>query len=149
MELHQPSSSTEWLFYIPPYNVDGTILIAGCGSSAGQRGSVTRSNNGQGESMIKTGWKLTTFRRKIKYRGEAFKQKERYDWGSISKHGSYDGKWICESGRGSPTKLHGIAIAVTAQNGSNVKLFASWYFSRKHLLTLWVLFLWSTESLKL
>lgn len=32
-------------------NVDGTILIAGCGSSAGQRSSTTRSNNGQAERM--------------------------------------------------------------------------------------------------
>lgn len=32
-------------------NVDGTILIAGCGSSAGQWGSTTRNNNGQAASM--------------------------------------------------------------------------------------------------
>ncbi len=83
---------------------------------ARQQGVIT----GKQRVWFKTGWKRNHFRRKIKYRGEALKRKERYGWGSISKSGSYDGKWICESGRGSPTKLHGIAIAVTAQDGSNL-----------------------------
>lgn len=131
-------------------SVDGTILIAGCGSSAGQRearqqGVIT----GNQRVWLKTGWKRTTFRRKIKYRGEAVKRKERYGWGLLTKSGSYDGRWICESARGSPTELHGFAIAVTAQDGSNVKLFASWCFSRKHLLTSWILLLCLTESRRL
>lgn len=113
-------------------NVDGTILIAGCGSSAGQRGSTTRSNNGQAASMTWDWVEKNDFiQGKKKYQGEALKRKERYGWGLISKSGSYEGRWICESG--SPAKLHGIAIAVTAQDGSNVYFFASWCSSRKKL----------------
>lgn len=99
---------------------------------ARQQGVIT----GKQRVWLETGWKRTTsYREKKKknYQGEALKRKERYGWGLISKSGSYEGKWICESARGSPTKLHGIAIAVTAQDGSNVNFFASWCSSRKKL----------------
>lgn len=63
---------------------DGTILIAGCGSSAGQRGSTTRSKNGHAESMT-WDWlkkeRLFFVWRKTKHRGDALKTERSFTIG--------------------------------------------------------------------
>lgn len=65
-------------------------------------------------------WETLT---ELKIQGDAFKQKERHGCGLKSNSDSYGGRCICESVRGNPTKKNGIAIAVTAVDASNVRLF--------------------------
>jgi len=85
-------------------NVDGTILIAGCGSSAGQRGSTTRNNNGRAASMTWDWVEKNDFIQGKQISRRSFKTKGalrlRVD---IQKRELYKGKWICESARGRPT----------------------------------------------